>query len=93
MPAVSNTSPLLSLAIINQQHLLQQQFGDILIPPAVWAELRTDTGLPGTDALRAALEADWLRVIELQDIHLAQTLGLNLDAGGRPLSRWPLSWT
>ena len=81
MPAVSNTSPLLNLAIINHQHLLQQQFGEILIPPAVWAELRTDTNLPGTEALRAALEAGWLRIVEIRDTHLVQTLAWGLDTG------------
>ena len=32
MPAVSNTSPILNLAIIGQMDLLGQQFGEVLIP-------------------------------------------------------------
>jgi predicted nucleic acid-binding protein len=39
MPPVSNTSPLLNLAIIGRLSLLHQQFGEIWIPPAVVQEL------------------------------------------------------
>jgi len=35
MPVVSNASPILSLAIINELHLLQRQFGEVLIPAVV----------------------------------------------------------
>jgi predicted nucleic acid-binding protein len=35
MPAVSDTSPLLNLAIIGQLSLLHDQFGEIWIPAAV----------------------------------------------------------
>ena len=38
MPIVSNTSPLLNLAIIDHLFLLPQQFGQVLIPQAVLAE-------------------------------------------------------
>lgn len=40
MPVVSNTSPILNLAIVNQLILLDQQFGKILIPNAVLDELK-----------------------------------------------------
>ncbi len=40
MGVVSNTSPILNLAIINQLQLLRQQFSEVLIPPAVLAELK-----------------------------------------------------
>ena len=33
MPVVSNTSPILSLAIIDRLDLLRQQFEEVLIPP------------------------------------------------------------
>jgi uncharacterized protein len=48
MPVGSNTSPILNLAIIGRLDLLQQQFGEVGIPPAVQAELMLGTGLPGT---------------------------------------------
>jgi len=49
MPAVSNTSPLLNLAIIDRLPLLRQQFGLIQIPravlaPAFLAEVLRETG-------------------------------------------------
>jgi predicted nucleic acid-binding protein len=55
MPTVSNTSPLLNLALINHLELLRQQFSSVLIPPAVLGELRTDTDLPGAESIRLAL--------------------------------------
>lgn len=48
MPVVSNTSPVLNLAIIQQLDLLRQQFGEVLIPPAVLAELKIDSNYPAT---------------------------------------------
>jgi len=44
MPVVSNTSPVLNLAIIDQLVLLREQFGEIWIPPAVLKELRPKAG-------------------------------------------------
>ena len=57
---VSNTSPLLNLAIIDCLSLLQQQFGEIWIPPVVIKELRLEEDLPGSHAVREAIEGGWL---------------------------------
>ncbi len=81
MPVVSNTSPLLNLAVIDHLHLLRQQFGEILIPPHVLTELKPDTGYPGVQQLEQALAAQWVRVVELKDSKLAQVLMLELDQG------------
>ncbi len=81
MPVVSNTSPLLSLAIIGQLSLLREQFVEVLIPPAVHAELRVDEGLPGSEALREALAASWLRVEQVEDRPFIQILQRDLDHG------------
>lgn len=62
MPIVSNTSPILNLAIIGQLHLLRKQFGEIRIPPAVFEELRIEDDLPGSQALRDAISSGWLLV-------------------------------
>lgn len=48
MPVVSNTSPILNLAIVNQLELLHQQFGKILIPNALLDELKIDEERPGS---------------------------------------------
>ena len=47
MPVVSNTSPILNLAVIGRLSLLHDQFGEILIPNAVLEELRIQEDLPG----------------------------------------------
>jgi len=39
MPAVSNTSPVLNLALIDKLALLGDRFGEIWVPPAVLREL------------------------------------------------------
>jgi uncharacterized protein len=52
MPVVSNTSPILNLAIINQLVLLHQQFGEILVPNAVLDELKVSEERPGSQTIR-----------------------------------------
>jgi uncharacterized protein len=42
---VSDTSPINNLATINQLHLLQQLYGTVIIPEAVYREL-TDPSFP-----------------------------------------------
>ncbi|QYX32627.1 DUF3368 domain-containing protein [Sphaerospermopsis torques-reginae] len=81
MPVVSNTSPLLNLAIIDQLDLLRQQFGEILIPKAVLEELRVEEILPGSDHLREALVGGWLQVREVNNPSLVQLLQRDLDRG------------
>ena len=60
MPVVSNTSPILSLAIVDQLDLSRQQFSQIQIPPAVLGELKTDEEQPGSLAIRDAIAAGWI---------------------------------
>ena len=42
MRVVSNSSPLLNLAIVDQLALTREQFGEVTIPSAVLRELRAD---------------------------------------------------
>lgn len=81
MPIVSNTSPLLNLAIINHLDLLPRQFGEVVIPPTVLLELKPGTNYPGANLIQQALDAQWLRVVKLTASHLAQALMLELDQG------------
>lgn len=81
MPVVSNTSPVLNLAIVGRLSLLREQFGEIWIPAAVLEELRVEEDLPGCRAVREALEAGWLRVEEVKDQALAHVLQRDLDRG------------
>ncbi|QLE59150.1 DUF3368 domain-containing protein [Nostoc sp. TCL26-01] len=81
MPVVSNTSPLLNLAIIDQLDLLRQQFGEILIPKAVLAELRVEEKLPGSAQLRQAIASGWVQVQDIENPSLVELLQRDLDRG------------
>jgi hypothetical protein len=81
MPVVSNTSPVLNLAIVGRLSLLRKQFREILIPLAVLEELRVGEDLPGSQNVREAIEGGWLRVEELKDRTLVQVLERDLDRG------------
>ena len=81
MPVVSNTSPVLNLAIVGRLSLLRKQFREILIPPAALEELRVGEDLPGSQNVREAIEGGWLRVEELKDRTLVQVLERDLDRG------------
>jgi predicted nucleic acid-binding protein len=63
MPAViSDTTVLNYLARIAQFGLLRSEFHQVLIPPAVLAELRRRLDLPGAESARQALADGWLEV-------------------------------
>ena len=55
---VSDTSPLLNLALIERLDLLESQFSGLTIPNQVWEELAR--GENGLDALRALRERGFL---------------------------------
>jgi uncharacterized protein len=82
MPVVSNTSPVLNLALIDRLGLLRDRFGEVWVPPAVLKELRLEEEVPGSRAVRAAREAGWLQVKEeVKDQPLVQALRRELDQG------------
>ncbi len=62
MLAVSNTSPLLNLAIINHLFLIKNQFGKILIPNGVLTELKINGNLPGSQQLQEAIKSNWITI-------------------------------
>ena len=81
MLVVSDTSPILNLAIIGRLDLLRTQFVEVLIPPTVLAELKPDTEFPGANIVRQALQDQWLRPVGIKDDRLIQALRLELDQG------------
>lgn len=81
MLIVSNTSPILNLALIGKLELLEQQFGEIIIPQAVLDKFRLSEDLPGTGHISAALSEGWLSVQSLSDRHKANLLERELDKG------------
>jgi len=81
MLAVSNTSTILNLAIIDQLASLREQFGQVHIPQAVIDELRVDEDLPGSHLVRDAIHAGWLKVENVHDEKLIRLLTRSLDKG------------
>ncbi|MCB0070292.1 MAG: DUF3368 domain-containing protein [Caldilineaceae bacterium] len=65
---VSNTSPLIYLALLNRFALLKQLFGVVYVPDAVVKEVTVrGSGQPGADETDAALEAGWMKSIAVQN--------------------------
>lgn len=81
MPVVSNTSPILNLAIVNQLILLHQQFGEILVPSAVLDELKVNEDRPGSQEIREAISCGWIQSRDVSKAPLAQLLKQTLDQG------------
>lgn len=73
---ISNTTPLIALALIGQLSLLQQLYGQIVIPPAVEAELVAGSNNVAVDTHSAA----WIKVVALQDPQRAALI-VGLDRG------------
>jgi hypothetical protein len=67
MLTVSNTSPILNLAIIEHLNLLPQQFKEVWVPNGVLEELRLDEDLPGSSIIRQALADGWLKVKPIEN--------------------------
>ncbi|OEU78423.1 MAG: hypothetical protein BA873_14015 [Desulfobulbaceae bacterium C00003063] len=76
---VSNSSPIMNLAIIGQLHLIQELFGEIIIPKEVRAELIIEgKGKPGTNEIE---KAKWIKVAKVKNDSLVKMLTKDLDVG------------
>jgi uncharacterized protein len=79
MIVVSDTSPISNLAAIGQLELLQQLYGSVIIPTAVYQELLNSGE---TDpAVLAIQTVNWIETRSVANITLLQTLQNNLDIG------------
>ncbi|WP_404790867.1 DUF3368 domain-containing protein [Altericista sp. CCNU0014] len=82
MLIVSNTSPILNLAIIEHLDLIKQQFIQVIIPPGVLGELKVNEDRPGSLALRNAVSEGWIKIQPLtQSQTVVQLLRQTLDQG------------
>ncbi|KCZ73498.1 putative nucleic acid-binding protein, contains PIN domain [Candidatus Methanoperedens nitroreducens] len=63
MKVVSNSSPLIFLSAIGMLDLLRNEFGEILIPEAVYDEV-TSKELKGSNEVK---HADWIRVVSIKN--------------------------
>jgi predicted nucleic acid-binding protein len=76
---VSDSSPLINLAIIGQLRLLERFFSTVWIPHAVWRECVTEaSGKPGVKAIE---EANFLKRRQPKNTSLIQLLQRELDIG------------
>lgn len=80
---IADASPLIGLAKIGRLALLRALYREILIPPAVHAELRAGGESPGSPELRKALDEKWISVAHPTPLNpaLVQELEQTLDAG------------
>lgn len=81
MRVVSNTSPLTNLAVIGRLEWVREQFGQVVIPEAVWLEVSGLEHPEGKHALLAASQAGWITVERADNRALVQSLAKELDAG------------
>jgi predicted nucleic acid-binding protein len=72
---------LLNLAIINHLSIIQQQFGEIIIPHGVLTELKLHENLPGSQQLREAIAEGWLTIQQVENQIFVQLLRRELDRG------------
>ena len=80
MIVVSNTTPLIGLAVVGQFDLLRNLFGQITIPEAVFAEAVL-FGREKGGAKQEVLRAEWINVVAVQDQLAVEVLLDELDRG------------
>ena len=80
-PVVADTGPLIALARVERLELLQQQYGRVVVPLAVHAELALDSDRPGARVLSGAFNAGWLTVRPVTNSGLVRELARLLDPG------------
>jgi hypothetical protein len=81
MVVVSDTSPLSNLAIIGRLELLREQFGEVLMPPAVVGELTALNSASARTVLSEAIQSCWLRQMPLASTAPFPEELRGLDAG------------
>lgn len=81
MLVVSNTSPILSLVIVDEITLLQKQFGQVQIPSAVLAELQVNQDRPGSSAILQGITAGWIQIQSVSNLAFVNVLQQKLDLG------------
>ncbi len=79
MIIVSDTSPINNLAAINHLHLLNQLYGTVFIPEAVYREL-TDPNFP-VAGVTEVQTFDWIQTRAVSDRTLVEVLNNELDIG------------
>ena len=79
MIIVSDTSPISNLLVIGQLNILVQVFGEIIIPPKVYEEIKKleDFGFD----VHEIKDSSWIKIVIPTNIGFVHELNENLDAG------------
>ncbi|MBK7448045.1 MAG: DNA-binding protein [Anaerolineales bacterium] len=80
MIIVSDTTPLIGLASIGRLDLLQELFGEVYIPQAVFDETVT-FGRENSKAKQMVSNASWIHVVEVKDRLAVNVLVDEMDLG------------
>lgn len=80
MIVVSDTTPLIGLASIGRLDILQELFGEVYIPQAVYDETVTHGHAEGS-AKQDVDNADWIHVAQVQDLLAVNILLDEMDLG------------
>lgn len=76
---ICNSGPLITLSKIGYLHLLQEVFGEVFIPEAVYTEVvEQGAGLPGAEEVR---NANFIRVLKVENQLAVSLLRGQLDLG------------
>jgi len=79
MIIVSNSGPLIALSKLNLLFILQDLFGEIVIPAEVWKEVvERGKGKAGSEAIE---KAKWIKVQDVGDDLSVEVLCRNIDRG------------
>lgn len=79
MIVVSNTSPLINLAVVGKLDLLRQLYGKVVIPQAVYQEIAVaGSGQPGADQIK---RLDWIETCPVAGRSTVISLRLEVDEG------------
>jgi len=87
---VSDTSVLNYLARLGQFVLLRQQFGQLMVPDAVLAELDSRPDLPGAACVRQAIAEGWIELAAPQNIPMVTLLREDLGLGESQAIAWAI---
>jgi predicted nucleic acid-binding protein len=79
MIVVSNTSPIINLAVIGQLNLLRELYDKVIIPQAVYDEIVIEgAGQAGAEEID---ELDWIEVKKVTNRPMITSLEADLDVG------------
>jgi predicted nucleic acid-binding protein len=81
MVVASNTSPISNLAKIGRLHLLQKQFSEIVIPPAVQSELNRLNQTEAAEQIQQAIRDGWIKPHAVRNEKIVRVLQAQVDLG------------